>query len=432
MDSNEKGKAGEDFVYELATNSFLSYWCYPNPFDEDGDKKEICDLLIHFHETLILCCVKNYEFKGLYERYFRKSIEKDVRQLYGAEKKITASINGIRIKNKDGREHILDPKNIKHVHRLIIHLGDNVHFYPFNRETKTEGFVHVFDKTSFQNLVRYLDTIRDFEEYLTKREAAFGEKDVLIMPSAEEDFTAETGKQFFEHQLGKPKERQAIIISGTESDVLAHYIENDRAFSDYVYSDEYTDMLLQLDGDWDRFLQETKVKNKQQEDHVSYFIDEFVRREILTNPTETGIEYAKELLSFSRFERRVIAKQFFKFVETYNDKSRIIARRYGEVNGIAIIFVFYSTDISQDQIDNMLPIIMDTYTVHTNYKYSKQILIAVTTDFDQFKFGCLTGIAPYDKETEADIRHNIRELKYFTNITEIPFNEKEFPEDRKT
>jgi hypothetical protein len=87
MNNQEKGAEGESLVYDLATNSFLSYWCFANPKDELGNKKEICDLLIHFNGILILVCVKNYEFKGIYSRYFRKSIEKDVRQLYGAEKK---------------------------------------------------------------------------------------------------------------------------------------------------------------------------------------------------------------------------------------------------------------------------------------------------------------------------------------------------------
>ena len=41
MTSIEKGNIGENFVNKIAFNSFFEYWCYPNPKDEDGDKKEI-------------------------------------------------------------------------------------------------------------------------------------------------------------------------------------------------------------------------------------------------------------------------------------------------------------------------------------------------------------------------------------------------------
>jgi len=132
MNNNDKGKEGENFVYQIATDSFFSYWCYPNPKDELGDKKEICDLIIHFRDTLILICVKNYDFKGDYSRYFRKSIEKDVRQHYGAENKILKSNYNIEIKNLNGRKHLLEKNIINIFYRIIIYLGEKVHFYPFN------------------------------------------------------------------------------------------------------------------------------------------------------------------------------------------------------------------------------------------------------------------------------------------------------------
>lgn len=36
-----KGELGEEFVNELAYNSFLKFWCYPGPKLENGDRKEI-------------------------------------------------------------------------------------------------------------------------------------------------------------------------------------------------------------------------------------------------------------------------------------------------------------------------------------------------------------------------------------------------------
>ena len=59
---NLKGTYGEEAVNTLAYDTYLKYWCYPGPKDEQGSKKEICDLLILFKETLIILSVKNYEF----------------------------------------------------------------------------------------------------------------------------------------------------------------------------------------------------------------------------------------------------------------------------------------------------------------------------------------------------------------------------------
>ena len=429
MNNQKKGTEGESLVYDLATNSFLSYWCYANPKDELGNKKEICDLLIHFNGILILVCVKNYEFKGIYSRYFRKSIEKDVRQLYGAEKKVMNSNYDIQIKAKNGRSHTLKKNEITKVHRVIVHLGDKVHFYPFNRATKSEDFVHVFDKNSFIHLTSFLDTIKDFENYLFKREKAFEDKEVLILPSEEDEFDFSTHTQFIEIQDQKEWVKKNVLISGTESDLLAHFIQNDREFSEHITSNKYDGMLFQIDGKWDEFIKKQKVQKKLKDDRISYFIDEFVKREVLPNPDEQSIKFAKEILSFNRFDRRVISKNLFSFIEEYNHtRGLYLARRYGEIDDVAIIFVFYTKDMSQEQVNFILPIVIDTYAVYTNYKHKKIILIAATNDCKQFKFG-YDEIEPFSAEDEKLTRENIKALKWFENINEFRFNEFEYPEN---
>lgn len=431
MNNQKKGVIGESLVYDLATNSFLSYWCYANPKDELGNKKEICDLLIHFNGILILVCVKNYQFKGIYSRYFRKSIEKDVRQLYGAEKKILTSNYDIEVKTKEGRKHIIRKEDITKTHRVIVHLGEKVHFYPFNRNTKAEKFVHIFDKNSFVNLTDFLDTIKDFVEYLDKREQAFGDKEVLILPSEEDEFDLNTHKQFMELQTRKEWIKKNILISGTESDILAHYIKNGRKFSEQLTSEKYDGMLFQIDGNWDEFINKQKVQKKLQDDKVSYFIDEFVKREVLPNPNEQSLKFAREILSFNRFDRRIISKNLFSFAEDYNNtKGSYLARRYGEIDGIAIIFVFYTTDMTQEQVNFLLPVVIETYAVYTKYKHKKVILIGATNDCKQFKFG-YDEIEPFSKEDEELTRENIKALKWFTNINEIKFNEFEYPDTKE-
>lgn len=94
MESEEiidKGIEGENFVTKLAETSYLKYWCYPNPMDMTGDKKEICDLLILFFDTAIIISVKNYNVNGNYERFLKRVVEKSSKQLFGAQRKLFGS-----------------------------------------------------------------------------------------------------------------------------------------------------------------------------------------------------------------------------------------------------------------------------------------------------------------------------------------------------
>lgn len=74
-----------------------------------------------------------------------------------------------------------------------------------------------------------------------------------------------------------------------------------------------------------------------------------------------------------------------------------------------------------------MSLVIETYSVHTNYKHKKIILVGVTTDCKQFKFGLHSEIKPFDKETEMEIRKDIELLKWFTSTTELKFTEIEYP-----
>ncbi len=115
MDNSEsKGKAGEDFVNFIAFNSFLKYWCFPSPLDITGDYKEICDLLIVFEHICIIISVKNYTFKGDYERFFKKTIEKAIRQIDGAERKLFRD-KPLLLKHPDREPELFNKESINEV-----------------------------------------------------------------------------------------------------------------------------------------------------------------------------------------------------------------------------------------------------------------------------------------------------------------------------
>ena len=433
MNSIEKGKIGEEFVNEIAFNSFLDFWCYPSPKDELGDKKEICDLLIIFSDNLIVISVKNYEFKDFYSRYFRQTIDKAVKQIYGAERKLFNSDREIYIKHPKRELERFPREKIKNIHRVIINLGQGVRFYPFNQETKDEKFITLWDKEAYQTIIKELDTIPDILEYLTKRELLFKNKNVTILPSEEYDFPLETAKQFFEYKQNQTsqKEKQNIIISGTEHDLLAHYLKNDRSFPEQIESEKYNGMFIQLDGNWKDFNQKEQVKEKKNLDKKSYFLDELVKREILASNNENSVELATAIMSFNRFTRRSISSSFLQFFDTYKDtQGDFFARRYADFDGVGIVFVFYTQEMRPEMVNKLLSIAMESFCIYSNYKSQSMILIATTTEFRQFKIGLMKDIVPFSKVQEEQIRKDVKILGWFTNHEEFNVTETEYPDKK--
>ena len=217
---DDKGIVGEQFVNELAYNSFLKFWCYPSPKFENGNKKEICDLLILFNSVAIIISVKNYEFKGNHFRYFNNTIEKAVKQLHGACR-VLFGTEKVQIKHPDKKIEIFPRNQIKKIFRIIINLGEGAKFYPFNQTTKNDDYVTLFDKDSFETIISELDTIPDFIDYLEKREKIFKNRTAIILPGEEFDFPIETQKEFF--QLTDKKNSDFVLISGSEKDLLSHF-----------------------------------------------------------------------------------------------------------------------------------------------------------------------------------------------------------------
>jgi len=423
-----KGKLGEEFINEIAYRSFLKYWCYPNPKDEKGDKKEICDLLIMFKDTIIIICVKNKSFQGKYDKYFRKTIEKDIRQVNGAERKILCSEGDIFIKHPDKPIEKINTKGISRVLRVVVHLGDGVQFYPILDLSKNGNFVNIFDKETFNILVTELDTMPDFIEYLDKREKAFKGANAIILPKDEFDFDEKTAVQFFDYDSNNQSNGKSIIISGTESDLLAYYLINNRQFLKHISSKKYNHLSIQIDGKWDEFIKNKQLIAKKKDDKASYFIDDFVKKEILSSPTSKSIKIAQELLSFSRFERRTISKSFLGFCKQYeNIKGYNFARRFGEINGTGIVFVFYSLEMKENHVNQLLSLAMDSFYIFNKYTNNKMILIGTTNKMRQFKYGLMENRKPFDNQTEKLIMEEVKKLGWFSNLQYIKSHESEYP-----
>lgn len=431
MDSKEKlkGDIGEQAVNTLASDTYLKYWCYPSPRDEKGSKKEICDLLILFRDTAIILSVKNYAFKGNYERYFRSTLDKAISQVAGAERKLFNGKNKVYIRHPDLGEHRFDSSIYKTVHRIIINHNTAPLFYPAGRLTSSSKYVHIFNWDAFLGVVNELNTIPDFIGYLEERSTIFQKRDVTMMNGSETDWSQEVNRAFISYNSNRDYNGNGfLLISGSELDLLADFNWNDRRFNKAFYAKNYKVGSFKFDGKWERYLAQKEVQNKKAADRASYFVDEFVKREVLYSYQPMNLKLAIELLSLSRFERRMVGSEFLALATQYkNVGRRFVARRYGKVTDLVIAFVLYSRDMPHHVVMQLLEIAAEGYAYWNKYQDSKIAIIGFSQDMTGFKFG-LMEVEPFSKERENQVIQDLKMLNWFSNIEAFHVTHKEYPD----
>lgn len=426
MNSNIKGIFGENLVNQLAFDTYLDYWCYPNPKFENGNKKEICDLLIVFNNVCIIFSVKNYEFKGNHKRYFNNTIEKAVKQINGAYKTLFNN-EKVVIKHPYKNETIFPKNKIEKVYRVIINLGEGIQFYNLERKTQNQDFITIFDKDTFTTILKELDTIPDLVDYLDKREILFKNKDVKVLPGPNNELDVQSFEDFtelFNLSTGKG----FIMISGTEKDLLSYFLKNSRNFPETISDKNYDGGIIMIEGEWEKFKSIHKVKKKAEEDKISYFVDQFVRIEILPSNYRDKDDIAKELLSLNRLNRRFVSKLFFDFYEQIkNHADNEFDRRYVDLGELGIVFTNYTDSYTFEMINKLNTIAMESFNYYNNYKNKNLILISTNRNY-KFIFGIEKDIVPYSSDDEEIIKKNIKVLGWFENYTTHKSTIHEFPE----
>ncbi len=346
MDSYSKGLLGESFVSTLATNTFLSYWCYPNPYDELGDKKEICDLLILFKEYCIICQVKNYEFKDNHDRYFRKTVEHAAGQIQGAERKLFHLNRDIFIKHDEKGLIKFDKEKHCKTIRLAIHLGDGVQYQNIGRlAEKNQDFIHVIGKEDFEYLMKELNTISDLVDYLKARES-------------------------FATKIEK------IAILGKEKDLLGLYLRIKPRFNEFVKENEGQHLLVDLENSWEDFEIE-RTDNDEVVLEVESLIYDWVQKDLILNESSKGV--AEDLMSLNKHERRLFAVSFLNFTDNYLKKGHsTIIRRHIVLNDIGFVFFFYPKDITGEKLQQLMFIAAEGFSHFTNYEITKMIVVGIS------------------------------------------------------
>lgn len=221
----------ERALTRLARKAFLSLWSYPNIFSDEGrsngkgDGKELVDLLVVFGNDVLLFSDKHCTFhsdvdiKIAWPRWYKKAIEKSVKQLAGAESFLRRFPDRVFVEKSCETElpvKLPGPASARYFliavtrggHEaaaryfgggssgslmLNSELEERAHYdHPFQIGFPLKGrrFVHVLDEMTVDALLEELDTVPDLVDYLSCKEQFFGANGVLMDIPGEEELLA--------------------------------------------------------------------------------------------------------------------------------------------------------------------------------------------------------------------------------------------------
>jgi len=302
----------ERYLAGLCEKSFLSLWSYPNLFIDKGGGQELCDLLVVFGDQVIIFSDKSCSFPESgdvnldWARWYKRSIEKSADQVFGAERWLRMYPNRIFLDKACTRPFPLDLSKVQTFHRVVVALGAAErcaqHFgktgsgslmlmplllsmapekkipFTIGDIAPQRGFVHVLDDVTLGIVMRELDTIKDFTEYLRAKEALIRGGRLLGAPG-EEDLLAS-----YLLKLGPNNEHQ--FMGANEQGVL-----------------------IVEEGYWEHHRGSPRYAGKRELDKVSYVWDDLV--ETFNKNILAGTLEVETSLDLSHYERgvRIMAEE---------------------------------------------------------------------------------------------------------------------------
>lgn len=409
MDNTQKGFIGEKFVNEIAFNSFLKYWCYPSPRDKRNNNNEICDLLIVFKSVCVIISVKNYTFGHNYERYFRRTTERAIRQINGAEKALfREDQDPVTLIHPEREPEVFDKNKIKRIYRIVINLNTAVKLYQTSFFENDKQYV-VMDAEAWQNTLTVLDTLPDFLNYINSRLLLTKKHPAIILPRAEKDFSHIDADFLAKLYFSKSTDAGVTVISGTELDLIATYLTNGYSFPEILYKDTtFNALTMKLDGEWEKFKKSDQFEKLKDTLSPSYFIDELVKETIIHSPN--GDKLSRMLFSMNRMHRSIFANHFDQFCsmnEFHPFGYRV--KYYAKLNP-KFVLLFFKDDSSKERIQDL----MSLHLMHMSYLYGNSLseigLIGKVANSSLYAFGYTDNSFKPSIEETGDMEQTFRKL----------------------
>jgi hypothetical protein len=380
----EKGATAERLIHELATKTFFTDWCYPNPKKPDGN--ELCDMLVVFDDTALIWQIKDLKVDEN-GRYKDAEVEKNLRQLSGAKRTLFDLKSPVMLSNPRRGVEQFDPSLIKHVHLISVLMGEGEGAFPFLQEFK-KHLVHGFTRGFADIAMSELDTIADFCQYLRAKESI---------------------------DLNK-----MIMILGGEENLLGKYIEHGRSFG---WMDNY-DVIHIDDTIWPKISQMPQYIKKKEMDRISYGWDSMIER--VHEGTSKYERLARELARPDRFTRRVLSESFMESYDEFMRTKLDMFRRQMSLLDTTYCFLITNDVEHPSKRRQAMLQAMCLVARGINQENSRVLGVATSRDNTNYDFVFL-NIPEWTSDLEAEKARLQGEFGIFVSPRQTRTNSSEFP-----
>ena len=326
----------EQYLSHLCDRTFLKLWSYPNPYKIDG--KELCDLIAVFEDNVFLFFDRESrkfdrgsDVLLSWERWKKEAIEKQIQTASGAKRYVLNNRNKIFL---DATAKTAFPLHIPdgelRIHKIIVAHGakeacerfseSNVYgslgvsyeslpfsdSHPFIVSLDKADPVHLLDSHNLELILGKLDTLYDFQSYLTVKENAIRRYD-------------------------------CVTYCG-EEDLLAHYFLNfDSDAKTYMIGVKGGDHngLMIGEGEWRDFVESGPYKRRKADNQISYAWDRLLQKTgqnalngVLGGNSDVfrGKSAIHEMAKEPRLSRRAISGMMAASIKNFPDNATGIVR----------------------------------------------------------------------------------------------------------
>ena len=400
----------EEYLNRLCNDTFLSFWSYPNVFRDQGrtniarnqpkgDGKEVCDIFIFSDKN---CAFSNHnDLKISWRRWYKKTVYASAKQVWGAERWIFSKPNNLFLDKSCSQKFPFKIPNHKEaiIHRIVVahganeesrrvlggsgslvidpnisgneHLGDQCVPFHIGHISRDKGFVHVFDDVSLEIVMRTLDTISDFTDYLNDK-ARLMEGSLLVNKAREEDLLAHykrriapDGKHsFWDSEIGPLPGQTVKIVEGDWASFSSHRQRVNQIQADKI---SYT---------WDDLLEKFFY-------HITTGTSEFQSSANLQDQAEAFLPLARE----NRTSRRALAEALYGVLSKAKQDQRTTRLVKSESPNAPVYFFLI---LPRDSVGN-----------YERYRATRRNLLGQyvrTVKYDYPEANLIIGIATENKE----------------------------------
>lgn len=434
----------ERYLGKLAKRAFLSLWSYTNLYRDEGLSangvgQELCDLLVVFGDHVLIFSDKHCDFPQhpdinvSWKRWYKKAIEKSVKQLAGAEKwlrerpgrvfldaKCTASFPFSIPSSDKAKYHLIAVTRGSHEaarkyfgggssgsYMLDTYVQEASHYetpFRIGWPLPDKRFVHVFDEMALDVVLDELDTISDLVAYLETKATYLSQPGVLFQVPGEEQLVARYVLESLRGQRGFPP-----VPNGFDSVIFP-------------------------EGEWEAYGRSPQRKAKRIEDEISYEWDRLIEYQSSFIKAGTAISHeylpaespfshervARALAEESRFSRRQLAHSLYHALSV-NEPGKRFARTLLSEASPRRAYIFLTapkpTDATYERYREIRTQMLVAYCDASKLKYphiEEAIGIAsepmteqiASQDFLYIEY----GEEPLDPENRAEIEETLSEM----------------------